>query len=67
MAYVEGKIGERLDLLKRTQKFLSLKTRTLFYNLIIQPILSLLHFIVSSSNAWGGALRDDTENDCVAD
>ena len=39
MAYVKGKIGERLDLLKRTQKFLSLKTRTLFYNLIIQPIL----------------------------
>ena len=25
MAYVKGKIGERLDLLKRTQKFLSLK------------------------------------------
>ena len=61
MAYVKGKIGERLDLLKRTQKFLSRKTRTLFYNLIIQLILSLIH------SRWGEALRDDTKNGCVAD
>ena len=61
MAYVKGKIGERLDQLKRTQKFLSRKTRTLFYNLIIQPILGLIH------SRWGEALRDDTKNGCVAD
>ena len=61
MAYVKGKIGERLDQLKRTQKFLSRKTRTLFYNLIIQPILSLI------DSRWGEALRDDTKNGCVAD
>ena len=61
MAYVKGKIGERLDQLKRTEKFLSRKTRTLFYNLIIQPILSLIH------SRWGEALRDDTKNGCVAD
>ena len=58
VAYVKGKIGEQLDLLKRTQKFLSVKTRTLFYNLIIQLILSLIH------SRWGEALRDDTKNGC---
>jgi len=30
IAYVKGKIGKRLGLLKRTKNFLSLKVRTMF-------------------------------------
>ena len=52
MACVKEKIWKQLCLLKRTEKFLSLKARILFYNSIIQPILDYGVVVWGSYNKW---------------
>ena len=50
MAYIKEKIGKRLGLLKKTEKFLSLLARTVFYNSIIQPIFDYGAIVWGSNN-----------------